>query len=289
VKQYFLIVVALLLTSATLAQSGRQFTPLYDLSNTRYLNTGWYLSPGLTYMAPSTDKPQDIRLTGADLSIDTLYAGKFNQNGRIGFALEGGRHKLVDYMWLLDHIDYGLGFKMFRGRETFDGFVKTDSLRYDVANESTFSESFVSAHFNLGNIYQLSDRTFLHNSLGLNADYRILSNRDPQGNFSGMIHEFPPDFLFQAHYRLGFGYRAQGRLYIIPSIETPVLTILKFDDGKSTLQYFSSRYRPLIFTLRFVWMDKRPTQACVGKSAGDEKKPLWDKDMSRKKKKRRRK
>lgn len=277
-----LLFIALCSSGLVWAQDGRQHTPLYDLSNTRFLNKGWHFAPGVTYMMPRPVSRDEIRLTAADGTTDTLFAGTYTLKGKPGIYLEAGRHHLMDYYFLLDNIDYGLGFKMFRGSEQFDGFVKYDSARYEVQNTATFSESFISAYINFGNIHQLSDRLFLHNSLGLNADYRILSNRDPQGDFTGMIHAFPSDFVGQAHFRFGVGFKMQSRVFVIPSVETPILTIAKFDDGKSTVQYFSSRYRPLIFTLRFVLLDRRKSADCVGKGDGRGGHTLWGKKMSKK-------
>lgn len=234
-------------------------------------------------MFPAQDKPVNTRLAINDAGdTDTLYTGVFDQSGKIGLHLELGRHHFVDHLYLLDNIDYGLGFKMLRGAETFEGRVKTDSALVAISNEGTFGESFVTGFVNLGNIYQISDNTFLHNSLGLNLDYRVINKREMTGLTNGMIQSFPPNFLAQFHYRLGFGFKMSASWFIVPSAETPVLTLVKFDDGKSTMQYFSSRYRPLIFTLRIMRLDKRKSADCVGKSAGTTGHQLWDKKMSKK-------
>ena len=39
---------------------------------------------------------------------------------------------------------------------------------------------------------------------------------------------------------------------IIPSIETPILTFYPLEYGSSTLGYLSSRYRPIIISLKFL-------------------------------------
>lgn len=257
-------------------------TPLYDLTHTRFLNKGWHFAPGVTYMMPRPATRQEERLTATDGVTDTLYAGTYDVKGRAGIYLEIGRHHLMDFYYLLDNIDYGLGFKMFRGAEDFTGFVKYDSTRIEVQNQATFNESFLSAFVNFGNIHQLTDRLFLHNSLGLNADYRLFNSRESQGDFTGMIHSFPSDFVGQAHLKVGVGFKLESRVFVIPSVETPILTIAKFDDGKSTVQYFSSRYRPFIFSLRFIFLDRRKSADCVGKGDGQSGHQLWGKKMGKK-------
>jgi hypothetical protein len=277
-----LLLIAICGTLVSFSQSGRQLTPLYDLSNTRLLNKGWHFAPGVTYMMPRPGTLEDVRLTAADGVTDTLYAGTYDVKGKPGIYLEVGRHHLLDYYFLLDNIDYGLGFKMFRGTEDFTGIVKYDTVRFEGQNQASFNESFLSAFVNFGNIHQLTDRLFLHNSLGLNADYRILKSREASGDFTGMIHAFPSNFVGQAHVKFGVGFKLESRVFVIPSIETPILTIAKFDDGKSTIQYFSSRYRPFIFSLRFVLLDKRKSADCVGKGDGQSGHQLWGKKMYKK-------
>ena len=257
-------------------------TPLYDLDHTRFLNKGWHFAPGGTYMIPRPASRLGEHFVVIDGITDTLYSGTYDVKGKAGIYLEVGRHHLMDFYYLLDNIDYGIGFKMFRGTEDFTGFVKHDSARYEVQNQASFNESFLSAFVNFGNIHQLSDRLFLHNSLGLNADYRILTSRTAEGKFEGMIHAFPLKFVGQAHLKIGVGFKLESRVFVIPSVETPLLTIHRFDDGKSTMQYFSSRYRPFIFSLRFVLLDRRKSADCVGKGSGQGGNQLWDKKMGKK-------
>jgi hypothetical protein len=96
-----------------------------------------------------------------------------------------------------------------------------------------------------------------------------------------MLQGFPPDLTADIHWKFGVGWRPEGGVLIIPSIETPILTLAKFDDGKSTSQVFSTRYRPIIVSLRVLLFDKRKAQDCVGQSDGTTKHELWGKEMRR--------
>ena len=44
------------------------------------------------------------------------------------------------------------------------------------------------------------------------------------------------------------------KFFIIPTIESPFLTLKKWEQGKSSYGVFNSRYRPLIFKIRFIWL-----------------------------------
>ena len=49
-------------------------------------------------------------------------------------------------------------------------------------------------------------------------------------------------------------FKINERFFIIPAIETPILNIYNFEKFKSTWGIFNSRYRPLIFSVRFAWL-----------------------------------
>ncbi|MGC6532511.1 MAG: hypothetical protein ACON34_05865 [Flavobacteriales bacterium] len=272
---------ALLLTVSSVAQSGRQLRPLYNLDGGRYLHKGWHFAPGLTYMIPTAAGRFNDRLrTETEGQTDTLYIGDFSAAGSLGVYLEVGRHWFIDY-YLLDYIDAGIGFKQLRGRENFTGSVLTDTGLMEVDNRGEFKFNRITGFVNFSNIVQLTDNTFIQNSAGANLDYRLGGGVTYEGPTTGMLQAFPPDFTADIHWKFGFGWRPEWGVLIIPSIETPILTLAKFDDGKSTTQVFSTRYRPIIVSLRVLLFDKRKAQDCVGQSDGTTKHELWGKEMRR--------
>lgn len=274
-----------LLSLPIFGQSGRQHRPLYNLSDTRWLNKGWHFAPGATYVLPTKFNRHEERLVlNDDGQVDTLFSGNMSQKGKFGVYLEAGRHHLTDKVYLIHDIDYGLGFKWFRGQENFEGIMMNpiDSTSFQTANTGLFSEGYVSANFNVNNIIQISDKQFIMNSLGANVDYRLFNSNSYVGPTTGMNLASANTFVAQLHYRFGFGFKIRSGFYVVPSIETPILNIYTFDDGKSTLQYFNSRYRPLIFSVRILLLDKRKSQDCTGKGNGKTGHQLWDKKMGKK-------
>lgn len=237
------------------AQQQREYQPLY-VSQNKYLRRGWLFEPGLTYMIPSVGRRDEVRSVFAENTIDTLYRGRFTSAGRPGFCAAVGRHHFLDRFYLLHHIDYGARFTLYRGIEDFSGSMLVDTALIPVQNTGRFSEGFAGVFFNASNTWQVADNKWIHNSIGFHADYRVISNRTYQGPVTGMLQAFPPDFILQLHYKIGFGWRPEPGIYIMPSLETPILSLVPLDDGKSTLPYFSSRYRPVIFGVRIMFLDK---------------------------------
>ena len=270
--------------------------PVY-IPGTAYRNTGWLVSPGITYMLPVNRKESLTGYTDNAEVSDTVFSGDFSRAGKIGAYLEFGRHKFYTDRVLLKHIDYGVHFKLFRGREDFTGIASGGVGFVPVSSNSKFSDSYVGGFFNASNFLQLTNKHWIQNSIGVNADLRIIT-RHIAGAPYGADWQFPSGFLAQFHYKLGFGWKPEPGIYIIPSIETPILNLFPWDDGKSTLQYFTGRQRPIIITLKIQWLSKAQSRSCEGqpgKSAPDlDKKSkhdgndLWgpqEKKMDRKRRK----
>ena len=52
-------------------------------------------------------------------------------------------------------------------------------------------------------------------------------------------------------------------MILIPAIETPVFSVLPGDEGRfGALQWFSSDYRPLILSVRFLFLRARKGWEC---------------------------
>ncbi len=216
---------------------------VFPENDLQYKLTGWYWAPGLTYTFSLPPKHTNS-------FTDTLanpFDVAFNPTGKIGLYLEGGRYRILQYSYLFKYLDYGLAYKWLRGAEVFS---------YSAGNGTgKFSDHFLLAHFNLNNVVNISNISFLQNTIGLNADYPILKSRVP-GFVKG--ETYPTGIVAQIHYKLGLGFKVNEKLMIIPSLETPILNLFPFNFPSSTLNYHHSKFRPVILSVRFLFL--RPTQ-----------------------------
>lgn len=277
-----LIILALLLTVASHAQTGRQLRPLYQLGS-KYSNKAWHFAPGVTYMIPARHEDMEKRVLNTENGPDTLYHGSFNAKGKIGLYLEGGWAHFFDNPVLAHYIDYGFHYKMLRGAETFTGLTKVDQGMLAVSNSGKFSQHFLGGFFHVNRIMQLTDWTFIQASLGANVEYAVINKIAFDGVVGGLDQTFADRFQGQFNARIGFGYKAESGVFIIPTIETPILNVQPFYDGKSTLPYFSSRYRPIIISIRFLFLKKQKAADCVGKGTERRGADLWGNDLKKKK------
>lgn len=262
------------------AQSGRQHRPLYQIGN-KFNNGGWHFAPGITYMYPAAHSRAEARLVPAEPEPETVFDGTFNAAGRLGFYLEVGKQYFFDEPLFFHYIDFGLHYKHLSGSEAFTGQVRTDAGMLGVENSGRFSDGFIGAYFNANHIFQVSDHSFIQLGVGVNADYRLFERRQFEGESSPFGHEFADPFQGQLHAKIGFGFKPELGVLIIPSIETPILNVVPMYDGKSTLPYYSSRYRPIIVSVRVLLFGQNRAGDCVGKSSGEQKHDLWDPAMQR--------
>ncbi len=277
-----LVISLLFLSCVALGQSGRQFRPLYQTGN-KFKNTGWHFAPGVTYMFPAQANRSESRLMNIEGQTETLFDGDFGAGGRLGFYLEVGRQHFFEYPVFFHYIDYGLHFKQLRGSEVFDGSVFTQNGALPISNRGSFSDGFIGLYFNANHIFQISDRSFIQGSLGINADYRLFDNTQFEGVSEVFEQEFAAPFQGQLHAKIGFGFTPESGIMIIPSLETPILNVVPMYDGKSTLPYFNSRYRPVILSLRILFFSKNKAEDCVGSGANTPPRghQLWGDDMQK--------
>lgn len=219
---------------------------------------GFYFSPGLTYTLPRfKNEEEEVFRSG-----DSSYTATYDPNGHAGFYLEAGWFYATRDPVILDYWDVGLAYKNLRGNERYVGNLgRADSVA-SVEGAGNFGERLISLHANANKFIQIRNYQFIQLSLGANADYRIGGRAEHTGDPVLNRHVLPPDLIAQAHVKLGYGFKVTGNLLIIPAVETPVFSVLPTDQGFGQLQWFSSTYRPLIFSVRFMWLRARSGFEC---------------------------
>ena len=212
---------------------------------------GFYVAPGFTYtLTRFKDTEEEL---GAE--PDTVYSAVYHPKGNIGLYLEAGYFHATRDPVILDYWDVGLAYKQFRGSEEFIGtFSYGDSIRSWEGNGS-FNDRFITLHANANKFIRTSDYGFVQLTLGANADLGIGTSRKTSGLQIPERQVFPPDLVGQVHFKVGYGFKFTDRMLVIPALETPVFSIAPEDDGRiGALQWFSSNYRPLIFSVRFMFL-----------------------------------
>ncbi len=262
-KILFILSFCLPLLATAQMQRGSDIFPNYG----NYERKGWLVNPALTYtLKPFKDSQQRIFAAS-----DSVYDVSFNAKGKLGVGLEIGRFYAIDNSRLISYVDFSLGIKILRGAESFEAVLDEPdrSESFIRSGDGIFSQNYATASFNATNARPINKKLSLHNTLGINGDYRLTDLYEYYNHGFPLTLNVPERFVFQAHYKLGFGYMISDNVMLIPSVETPVLTFYEYDDLKSTLQIFNSRYRPIIFRLTIMVLDKKADRKCPdGKRKG---------------------
>lgn len=261
-----LIIILLLfaVSSETIAQeskrerrrrTGRKNSELVDMSG-RYRLSGWHFAPGIDYTLTRFNNPEET------VNVNEIdYNSTFDPGGKFGLYLEAGRYKIFKYGVLFNYLDYSLAYKAIKGTETYEAYPAADNTAV-FSGEGMFKHKYLLGNINLNNIYQLKSNTFLQNSIGLNLDFRFSDKRDYDVTPFSSVQADPSRLLAQLHYKFGFGIKLNEKWFMIPTLETPILNIFEWDKFKSTDPMFSSRYRPIILTIRFAWLTKSKPGDC---------------------------
>jgi hypothetical protein len=284
VIRFSLILVCLVSSIAGQCQQ-RQWLPLYASGGAHHMR-GWFVAPGVTYMLPTrfnfTNKISE--------SAEGALAATYDPGGRFAPYLGVGRFHLLENMIFPQRFEYGLAYKRLSGFEnmTLRVLDVDNNVMGESGSTNSFKDNFLVAHAAMSQYMRVGQNSYFIHTLGLNFDWMFIGKREAAFGSPG-VSDTAPFLVFQGFYRLGYGYKLESGVFLEPSIETPILNILPFESGRSTLGYFSSRYRPLIFTLRFYWQDKRQAADCVGAGGKPSDNSLWDPKMKKSKKSKRKK
>ena len=223
-----------------------------------YRQGGWMFAPGITYTPGYVPKKDTTVRNDRDEIKPKGRVAVYAEVGRFHIFYEGGN--------FFNYMDYSLAYKRLSGSETYYG------------NKAIFKQNFVVANVNLNNVWQRGDYTFIQNSIGLNLDYKFSEKYTSNGSDMGANNN-TDKLLFSLHYKIGYGIKAKNNLFIIPAIEFPILNAKKWEDGRSTYGIFSSRYKPIIFSVRFAFLRKRGTMACPDNNLSPEDKKKQEMHM----------
>ena len=200
-----------------------------------YRPLGWHVNPGLTYMFGNSAQ-------------DESDAYDLTPSGLPGYYVEAGMaHLFKNYGKILHYFDWGLGVKHFGGQEKL-----TDALGNKTRGQFNFGSAF--ARGSIHNVWQISRVNWIDNSIGFNVDYRIYGGKEdadysPPGGYNNQ-----GKLVAQLNYALGFGIKVRDGFFIVPQVQTPILTAFQWNGFNPGHRWFQSRYQPTIFTIKFAWL-----------------------------------
>jgi hypothetical protein len=217
--------------------AGDRGQAIYSHSRSHFRPFGFHFSPGITYMAGYTNADDD-------------KSYNLKPAGTPGYYLEIGlEHVFKKRKKVFHYIDYSFGIKHFGGQEKL-------VLEDGTEAKSDFNFGAVFGRFDIHNVWQLSKWNFIDQSIGLNVDYTVYGgNRNEyKGNQYNDAEDYQQKFLTQLHYSIGWGIKPRDGFFIVPTLQTPILTAWNWRNFNPSHRWFSSKYQPIIFSVKVAWL-----------------------------------
>jgi hypothetical protein len=224
-----------------------------DMMRTKYSRHGIIFSLGATTLLTKDELRAQI------LDVDPTKQYFFRSGGNFRFMAEIGmlhftKTRKRNFL-IIDHYDWAIGIKTFRGWEE-TRLYETGGLESDgTTGRGELSLGYISGRFGVHNMIKLNKRMAIDHGPGINLDYRIFGNA-PGDNGGYQLdvlpstQRFETNFMAQVHYELGIRIRVYNMWHITPMVQMPVFGIQNWDGGRPSINWFSTRYQPLIFKLK---------------------------------------
>lgn len=230
-----------------------------DLLRTKVKNHAVIFSLGATNML-TFDKR---RVTALNDGTNREYF--FQSGGKFGSMVEIGMlHFTKRSSWKfikIDHYDWAVGVKDFKGWEETYLITRNDqNLEASrISGQGNFSLTYLTGRASFHNVIKLSSKFHLDQALGVNLDYRIggstpgdLSTYTPIEAVLPQTQKFQTDFMAQIHYEIGVRFRLVDLLYLTPSLQVPLISAYPWSNGRSTINWFSTKYQPFLIKLKLM-------------------------------------
>ncbi|NNC83933.1 MAG: hypothetical protein HKN79_10175 [Flavobacteriales bacterium] len=229
-----------------------------------YRSSGWLIGLGVSTMWGQQD--HEIEFLAIPDSPDAgSYLGTFPPKGRIGLHAEFGMFWLTENSFF-DYVDATVSYKQHLGTEEFTALKQPnslDTLPDMLAGQGEFTQDMVALNVNLNKAFPFKTHWYGLAGIGADIEYRIINSASYDISYPG-LNMLPPDESLYAHFHVkaGVGYKTSARSWLSLTAETPIENIVPFNGIESRKTVFNSKYRPVLITLRYQWLRKRPNREC---------------------------
>ncbi len=257
-----IILLACLVTIQVDAQ--RRKADLLFTTPATHRSSGFLIGLGVTNMFPESDYERNF-LAIPESPDAGEYLGKFDPKGRIGLYAEFGMFWLMDQSFF-DYVDVSLAYKQQKGSETVEALIQPNALDTlpDLLNgQGNFTQDQATLNVNLHKAIHFKGNWYVLQGLGADVEYRVINDITNDLQHPSLTSTGPSENLSaHFHYRAGVGYKTSASGWLSFTAETPIQNIIPFNGIESRKQVFNSDYRPVVFTIRYQWLRKRPNREC---------------------------
>jgi len=275
-KRNSVLLLFVLIVTTVISQKKAPVEYILEVDND-HRPSGWYIGGGVTYMLAS---PGDFLQTDS-LSPSLSYTGTYNPSGKIGMNVALGRYHIFD-RGFIHMLDYGLSYRKFVGEQSYAGTIDgpSDPVFPDaVTGLGEFKQNILGLNLGVNRFMGINRYFFLLHNLHLGANYRMVNQVDYLSNVLTSPVLAPENNLQgDLSYKLGLGFRMRKGLLIF-SGSIPVYATYYTEDVISKMKLIHGKYHPLVFSLRYMWLNKKSDRVCPPNKGQKKKSQLFRRKM----------
>jgi len=236
------------------AQVNRKTFPL----SREFKKSGFSISPLATI---SFGNKSDLKLfaNAAGFKWEHIEVGRGTWNG----GVELGWFKTVEGYQIGDYFETAISYRRFSGvhylEETNINVPSGSTLAGFKEYENSWRFETITVAVRIIDIALQKPSSFLTWGVGVNYDY-LLANRFNSDWPQGFSNEKPMDNMHavKVHLQVGYGFKMTKHLFLIPTVETPLLTVLPSSSLNPAIQFLDVQYQPLVIGFKFMFLRKDP-------------------------------
>lgn len=273
-KSFLLLLIGLSIFGTVSAQKRRKKDLMGGPKDYRTLsNNGLQVSLGPTY---TFAKNSELTLNER-INYSFEPSGRWGLLGEIGTAHFSLKKPRFRFGKIIDYTDWGIGGVIFGGNESTYLMNKEEGTK-DYVSDGYYYHFFATARVTFHNMWYIPTTTFfLDNGLGLNVDFRALKYvsytlTQDQLKAKGITQQFANPLVAQIHYNGGIGKKLKRGSYLIASAQLPVVGIYEWNNGSPRGDWFSSKYLPVIFRLKYIYLFEKKTTGCENFGSEEDRK-----------------
>lgn len=238
------------------AQVNRKTFPL----SREFKKSGFSISPLATVsFGNKGDQSLFTNDTGFEWEHAEVGRGTWNAGVELGWF------KTFEDYQVWDYVEAAISYRRFSGVH----YLEETNVRVPAGQvllpykeyENSWRYETITAAVRLINIAFQKPNSFLTWGVGVNYDYLIANRFDseyPQRFLTNNETPFNKKHAVRAHFQLGYGLKMSKHLFLIPTLETPLITILPTSTFNPAIQFMDVNYQPLIIGLKFMILRKDP-------------------------------
>ena len=238
------------------AQFNRNTFPL----SREFKKSGFSISPLATV---SFGNKSDLKLFENETGFqwEHVEVGRGTWNG----GIELGWFKTFEGYQVGDYFEGALSYRRFSGvhylEETNVEVPTGSTLLAFKEYENAWRFETITAAVRLIDIAFQKPNSFFTWGVGVNYDY-VIANRSgtdyPIDFLSDKNNPFDNKHAFRAHFQVGYGFKMSKHLFLVPTVETPLLTVLPTSTLNPSIQFLDVNYQPIIIGIKFMILRKDP-------------------------------